>query len=295
MGTRSISLYCLISVLTLASQSEAKEWRGIVPLRSTRQDVERILGSPTRQTPADANYDAGDVRVFVTFSEGDCNKWPYGWDVPAGTVQEIHVYPTKVLPLSEINLDPGKYRETLDVHHRVLLYADEEEGFDIVSHESDRRVHIFSYYPPAKERHRQCYENIRGLPQGRPRAMQDTMFDSYGYVSPEEEKRHLDGFAQALLRDGKAEGYIFGYAGRTAYEAEGKARAERAKKYVVEKYGVKPERVWAVEAGHSTYHAAELYVLPRGGATPRPDPDIRPSSVRILKGRQEGPATQTPP
>ncbi len=273
--------------MTLASAAAAKEWRGIVPLRSTRKDVDRLLGPPSRQSPSDASYDAGDARVFVTFSEGDCNKWPYGWDVPAGTVEAIFVTPVKDLPLSELKLDKSKFREWLDVHYRILHFINDEEGLSIASYESGKKVDQFTYSPAAAERHKQCYENIKGLPQGRPRAMPDMMFDSYGYVGPEEEKKHLDAFARALLGDGNTEGYIFGYAGQTAYEGEGKERAEQAKSYVVEKYSIQTERVWAVDAGHHKYHAADLYVLPRGGPAPRPDPNIRPSSVQIVE-RERG-------
>jgi hypothetical protein len=98
-----------------------------------------------------------------------------------------------------------------------------------------------------------------------------------------------------LLHDANAEGYIFGYAGQRAYAGEGKARAERAKRYVVETYGIDAGRVWAVEGGHSKYHAAELYVLPSGGPTPRPDPDIRPSSVQILNRGRERRAPRSRP
>lgn len=286
MNTNFKALCRLFLVLTLAPVAGAKEWQGVVPLRSTRKDVDRLLGPPSRQTTWDAFYHVKDASVLVTFSEGNCNKWPVDWDVPAGTVQEIHVYPSEDIPLSELKLDKGRFRETFDVHHRFIYFMDEEDGFHIVSHESDRKVHIFSHYPSAsdKQRHTRCYDNIKGLPRGRQRADYDSMFDSYGYVGPEDEKKHLDGFAQALLRDSNREGYIFGYAGQRSYKDESKIRAERAKRYVVERYGIKAERIWAVDAGHNKYHAVELYVLPPGGPVPAPDPNIRPSSVEIIEG-----------
>lgn len=286
MAVRSKFAGSLLIGLALAPVCGAKPWRGIVPLRSTRADVERLLGPPIRLSPPDASYDAGDARVFVSFSEGDCNKWPYGWDVPAGVVESIHVSPVKGLLLSELDLDRGRFREALDVHYNILHLIDDEEGFTVSAFEGGKGVSQFVYTPTARERHRDCYENVKGLPKGRPRAMQDTMFDSYGYVSTGEENKHLDGFAGMLLHDPEAAGYIFGYAGRRAYAGEGRARAERAKRYVVETYAIDPGRVWAVEGGHHEYNAAELYVLPAGGRTPRPNPNIPPSGVQILgRGR----------
>jgi hypothetical protein len=40
-------LACLmILLLAVMSEAFAKEWRGITPLKSTRADVERLLGKP---------------------------------------------------------------------------------------------------------------------------------------------------------------------------------------------------------------------------------------------------------
>ena len=69
-------------------------------------------------------------------------------------------------------------------------------------------------------------------------AMPDEWFDSYGNISWEDEKAHLDNFAIALQQDQDLIGYIIVYAGRCACVGEAKDRALRAKKYVVETRGI---------------------------------------------------------
>ena len=54
-------------------------------------------------------------------------------------------------------------------------------------------------------------------------------FDSYGAITWELEKAHLDNFAIALQQDPDSIGYIFVYAGRRACVDEAKDRALRAK------------------------------------------------------------------
>jgi hypothetical protein len=272
----------LFIILALAAASEAKEWRGIIPLHSTRQDVERKFGKPDRQPSYDAFYTLKDVSVLFHFSEGDCNKWPYGWDVPAGTVEEITVYPSGDLMLSELKFDRSKFREAFDVHYRIRHFIDDEAGYSIVASDGDKKIMHFSYYWAANEKFSRCRDSITGLPKGRPQAGYESRFDWYDFASLAEGNKHLDTFAQALLRDPNTEGYIFGYAGQRAYKDEGELRAEQAKSYVVEKYGIKAERIWAVDGGHSTYQVVELYVLPAGGDVPRPSPNIRPSSIEII-------------
>lgn len=287
MGIRSKVLCGLFVILALAAASNAKEWRGIVPLRSTREDVERKFGQPVRQSSYDAFYNLKDVQVTFHFSEGDCNKWPYGWNVPAGTVEEITVYPMGELTVSQLKFDRSKFREAFDVHYRIRHFIDDETGYSIVSANDDQKIMHFNYYWTAKEKLSRCRESIAGLPKGRPQASYESMFGSYNYDGLAEENKHLDKFAQALLLDANMEGYIFGYAGQRAYRDEGKLRAERAKSYVVEKYGIKAERIWAVDGGHSTYQVVQLYVLPAGGDVPRPNPNIRPSTVQIIDAPTE--------
>ena len=54
-------------------------------------------------------------------------------------------------------------------------------------------------------------------------------FDSYGDISWEDEKAHLDNFAIALQHDPDSIGYIIVYAGRRACVGESKDRTLRAK------------------------------------------------------------------
>jgi hypothetical protein len=58
----------IILALTLNLIAQAKEWRGIIPLHSTRADVERILGQPSRPSrDAFSTYylDEGLVQIFM--------------------------------------------------------------------------------------------------------------------------------------------------------------------------------------------------------------------------------------
>src|ERR1043166_4214550 len=64
----------LLSVFTLllpSSTSQAKEWRGLTPLHSTRKDVEKLLGPPP-PPPNDGTmiYTLGDARSIYFTDEG---------------------------------------------------------------------------------------------------------------------------------------------------------------------------------------------------------------------------------
>jgi hypothetical protein len=112
---RIVGSIALILALTLMAQ--AKEWRGITPLRSTRADVERVLG-PTIDDPSNRNnyvdtYQTEEERVTVLYSDGPlCNGYlRRGYRVPKDTVVSIIVGATP-FPFSDLKLDGSKYQET---------------------------------------------------------------------------------------------------------------------------------------------------------------------------------------
>lgn len=65
-------LPCLIAILLgfcLPTIAQAKGWRGIVPLKSTRADVERLLGVPGKH----GRYQFDEERAYVNYAgPGPC-------------------------------------------------------------------------------------------------------------------------------------------------------------------------------------------------------------------------------
>src|SRR5438067_9820099 len=80
---------------------QAKPWRGIVPLESTRADVERILGAPVMDRNV---YDAPDGRAIITYSDGSpCEVGLPGLgDIPKNAVIEIYLTLRQPIELSQL-------------------------------------------------------------------------------------------------------------------------------------------------------------------------------------------------
>jgi hypothetical protein len=102
----------LFSVLLfiLPGISEAKEWRGIVPMKSTREDVTRILGKSKDANHIRANYDMEEGHIYIVFSSDDayydCVK-----KLPKDIVLLIQFTPKSDLSLSDLKLDFSKFRK----------------------------------------------------------------------------------------------------------------------------------------------------------------------------------------
>src|SRR5688572_11387406 len=98
----------IVLLFSMVVVAEAKDWRGIVPLRSTRVDVERALGKPNAPY---GRYKIENEEAVIVYSGERCAN---GWNVPRDTVLSIDVSPIGNKRLSEFNLDLSKYRKEPD-------------------------------------------------------------------------------------------------------------------------------------------------------------------------------------
>ena len=84
-----------LAVVCAAAECRAQGWRGIVPLRSTRSDVERRLDPPVSSDPGSAVFSLPDRVVTIEFAHNldfgvDCER-----PVAEGTVTSIRVEPSR--------------------------------------------------------------------------------------------------------------------------------------------------------------------------------------------------------
>jgi len=154
-----------IAILLLISNTFAQSWRGIVPIRSTCQEVERELGGNACGKKS-ATYDLPDETVTFIFAKDGCNEKWHGerHSVPTGTVVGISVLPrvTKRLTTADLNVDLSKFKKT-EVADMigVFKYISPEVGMYITASE-DGQVLDFAYIPAAS------YDKLRCPPSTEP-------------------------------------------------------------------------------------------------------------------------------
>jgi len=109
---------------------DSRGWKGIVPLNSTRADVERLLGPPTEPCSIGCDYDTEREGVSVRYSgercaAGDGNPL----NVPPNTVISITVYPAVKPRLLDLKLRMRKFTRTKDPElNGYSTYTNEESG-----------------------------------------------------------------------------------------------------------------------------------------------------------------------
>lgn len=116
-------------------------WRGIIPLHSTRALVEAVLGKS--DDACRCKFKTPNESVVIDYSKGPCKGPPYGWNVHAGTVVQITVYPKSELSLRQLNLDFTEYVRSQDPSESTLHYINAEAG--VKYSVQDNRIHSITY------------------------------------------------------------------------------------------------------------------------------------------------------
>ena len=152
---------CECTVLAMVGVAQAKGWRGVVPLHSTRADVERLLGAPKESRGVASTYETKDERVLVFYSAGKCTEGTSNdWDVPHDTVVRLTVHPNAELLIDSLKLNKTKYERQLDYHVQgIVYYINKLDGIFISARMrpgNGEDVDNITYGPMAEDSHLRC-------------------------------------------------------------------------------------------------------------------------------------------
>jgi len=137
----------------------ANSWHDLVPLHSTRQDIDRKLGKPDWSHGFTYIYKTAKERVDVLYSAGCCElSGVERWNVPADTVIRIEVAPTKKVFVTDLHLDQ-KYVRINEAHpENWVMYWDTERGIMVHAavNKGREEVMTITYQPTAKDKSLSC-------------------------------------------------------------------------------------------------------------------------------------------
>ena len=148
-----MSFYFIYLSLVLALSHGERDWHGLVPLHSTRADVERVLGLSTDSCKC--IYKTKDEVVYIEYSVGSCKENETGWNTPSDTVITIRVAPKIRRPILSFNIDESQYKRTKDLHTQWVYYTNAKEGITFEVAE-DGTVGGINYFPKEKDIYLRC-------------------------------------------------------------------------------------------------------------------------------------------
>lgn len=268
---------CALLILISGTVVVAKEWRGIVPLKSTRNDVERLLGRPKRSAEGAAFYQLSKELVVFHFQTETCDsrlgKCSWVWNVPLGTVIGIGVIPRDKHRKEEYLLASDS--KVNDNGAGFIYYSDNFAGLSVETYQN--LVTLIDYYPEASQDNFYC-----------PRTEECTVdffpnFDEYQKLSFEDQKARLENLL-IVMNEALARGIIEVVGPTKKARQKLMKGAARAKRYLMEKRGLEEERLLLVDGGFSKGPLTRLFLYPIGGPVSRiylfPEPDPKTAKRR---------------
>lgn len=140
---------------TVSNNCFGEAWRGIIPLKSSRADVERLLGPPTGPL---VTYYLSDVTVDFWYSKCRCGDKCKNdlWNVPPDTVTSIRVNLKGLVRLADLKLDLSQFKKLrlADDVPRSFIYTNEKEGLDIEG--GNEYASALIYGPRLEDNHLRC-------------------------------------------------------------------------------------------------------------------------------------------
>lgn len=193
---KSIMLLLLSGCWSLptAIPQEDRGWRGIIPLHSTRADVERLLGKPDMQGD---RYDYEDERVSAIYQRHTCEESKgEGFNIPIDTVLFISVnFKNKDRSLSDFPVDWTQYEKKEGGHvGGYAYYTNRDKG---ISYETyNGKVVAVEYGGTRADAHLRCPDTLKP-----PKVFLSGELTAAG-------RELLDGFVLRLKREPGAWGMI---------------------------------------------------------------------------------------
>ena len=141
-------------IVAFYSCGNAQDWRVISPLKSTRAEVETLLG-PT-QGAYSAVYQLKDGSLFIEYSSGPCTpERKGGWNVPENVVVSLSFSPRPRKRFAELKIDRKKFRKKIDQRViGIIYYVNDEDG--ITYEIQDGKVDSIEYALPRKYDYLYC-------------------------------------------------------------------------------------------------------------------------------------------
>lgn len=138
----------VLLVLLLPASALAKSWHGLVPGTSSKNDVVRKFGSPTRELPLTPRYDSGLVFQGKAANEHGAEEAQFFFD-GQGKLTEIYVFPAVALRRDDVIKAYGTAYEERRTDDFRLYFQYRAEGFIVFFDKDNESVYQLQFTPAA--------------------------------------------------------------------------------------------------------------------------------------------------
>ena len=257
-------IFSIATVLAFQTQTEQRSgWKGIIPLRATRTQVERELGTLDLKCQC---YKTENEIVHVKYALGRCTGDLPGWNVPADTVLSIEVSPRSDQAFSKLEPRKDEFVETRD-HSFTTYYGNGNRGIRY-SVSSTGSIISVSYVPSLKDNHLRC----PGFPPTDGGITDYSPYNEFPFDTLDDITERLGEFVIRLQESPDYKAYIIVYAPRDKKMPGVREFASTARKYWIKEFEMDPNSIQATYGGYREQATVELFLIPSAWPPPLPTP-----------------------
>jgi hypothetical protein len=271
----------IMLVLSCVQNTDAQGWRGIVPLHSTRTDVERLLGTPKGECRC--HYEADGEIINVEYSKAPCIGYPSGWNVGADTVLELSVRWKQPREFLDLQIVESKFEKAGDDTF-TTYYSSRLEGVKYTV-SWDKKVEGVSYIPASKDSDLRC----PCFPLKDESVPRSISFDEFPVRSIDDALARLDNYVIQLLPHKQWTGYLILYAGKRTAPKKALFYRRAMRRHLIQTRGLPAERLIMIDGGYMEDPYVELFMLTRGLSPPEARPTWVPCQKSFQRGEAVGP------
>lgn len=268
----------------ITDYSQTNSWRGIVPLKSTRADVEKLETIKSKK-PCEygscQQYETETEIAEIYYAVDKCKGASLGWDVPKDTVMEIEIYDKSKNGKSakELNLNLKDFVISVDDAF-FATWSDIGKGIQYYFMGGGMSLKSISYLPKSSDNNLRC----NGFPPYNP-------VSYYPFVRTSWKDWNTGvAVADSLMievdnRKGEDIGYLVFYSGKNMTVKDLQKYLQRVKNRVFgPTRNYDPNKLKFIEGGRRENFEIIAYLLPKDLPPPTPDPSF-PSTQFMKKNK----------
>jgi hypothetical protein len=240
-------------------------WRGIMPLKSTRADVERELGALDLSCQC---YKTGKEVVHISYATDRCAGDLPGWNVHRDTVLRFSISLLKEVAFSDVEPRMEDFVKTMDDTF-TAYYGNVEKGLRYSVSQAGI-ITTISYFPSIKDNSLRC----AGFPPTDGGITAYSPYEEFPYESLDDITSRIGEFTIRLQKQPMYKGYIVVYAGRDQKISGVATFASKARDYVIKELDAKPDTIVAINGGYREEPMVHLFMIPSSWPPPVPNPTL---------------------
>ena len=258
-------LVCLAFTMSLVFAQDSASWRRIIPLHSTRVQVERVLGALDTKCQC---YSTQTESVHVEYATAPCKGVLAGWNVPAETVLSLQIYPKTPILFSDMKVAKEKLVKTVD-DATFTHYGNGEKGLRY-SVSWDGKLESIWYGPSVKDNRLRC----AGFPPTDGGITAYHPYYEFQYETVDDITSRVGTFGILLVKDRTFKGYVIFY-GTPDKKNEPIAKLmTTVKNYLIGELNVNSNALEVINGGYRDTPIVALFLIPREWPRPVATPTL---------------------